>query len=116
MLEGAFPPASFLTYLRSKAPRLWKDPDVIELVRKLTHEVRVWKAHLKYVNVDTLQSVTTTLVAQGKTALTVKHVMELFPHSVEEGSYKRATSWMQSLSVSLGVKMEDELEKRTTAM
>jgi len=116
MLEVAFPPASFLTYLKSKAPRLWKDPDIVEVVRKLMHEVRVWKAHLKYINIDTLQSVTTTLVAQGKTALMVKDVMKLFPHPVEEESYKRAAGWMQSLSVSLGVKMQDELETRTTAL
>lgn len=116
MLEVAFPPASFLTYLRSKAPRLWKDPDIVEEVRKLMHEVRVWRAHLQYVDVDTLQSTTTELVAQGKTALMVKDVMKLFPHKLEEESYKRAAGWIQSLSISLSVKMQDDLEARSTAL
>lgn len=105
--QTSFPTASFLTYLKSKVPCLWRDPDTIEPIHKLLHEVNVWNAHLCDVDAEKLQEIVDMLICEGQTLLRVQHLMPLFIQKDEKERYCRAAAWIKSLSTSLGVRMAD---------
>lgn len=115
-LEQTFPPASFMTYLRTKLPsRCIKDPDKLEPMHKLQHDVQAWRMHLKRIEVDKLAELVDKLVIGGKLVLKLQDALELFPHKMPEVSYMQAAEWMNSISSELGVSMRDTEVQKSTA-
>jgi len=104
-LEKQYPVRPWGFFFKSKCICIVRDPDAREPIHDMVRQVKAWGGCFKKVDRGKLEAVALDAAARGATDFEAKDAMQLFPHSNETESLRRAAAWMRELSKLTGQKV-----------